>query len=111
MYIARNINYFSYLANLSIVYMDGSGNLSKNKSLRENFNLLSKIDKSIVKAMNGGATPMSSFKDSDTTEQITNTIHEEEYLKSCDYIRSLMFHYQLISEEFHNKNKDVKQCI
>jgi len=91
--------------------MDVSYNLRTKLSLGEEFNLLSKIDKSIVKAMNGGATPTSSFKYSDSIELITNNIHEEEYLKSSDYSRSLMLHYQLISADFHNKNKHVKQCI
>jgi len=91
--------------------MDVSYNLSKNKSFGEDYKLLSKIDKLSIKAMNGGATPMSSFKFSDLEEQNGNTVNEEEYLKSSDYSRSLMFHYQLVTEDFHNKNKNMKKCI
>jgi hypothetical protein len=91
--------------------MDVSNNLRTKQSLGEEFNLLSKIDQLNVKAMNGGATPTSSFKFYDLDEQNGNAIHEEEYLKSSVYSRSLMFHYQLVTEDFHNKNKNVEKCI
>jgi hypothetical protein len=90
--------------------MDGSYNFSQCKEhLTEEYDSLSNIDKLIIKAMNGGTTPMCSCSYSDTITPISNTIYEEQYILSNDYSRSLMLHYQLISEDFHTKNKDVKQ--
>ena len=75
------------------------------RTLSEEYYSRSPDSKAIIKALAQGTSPTSKRRLS-LVERLENDI---KYLHSDECDRNVMAQYGIVSEEFHNKNKDVKQ--
>jgi len=83
------------------------------RTLSEEYNLNSPSSKTQIKSM-CGTSPSSNYKEPLNTlppraSLIGRQISSELYKKADESGREIMAHYGLVSQEFHNKNKDTEK--
>jgi hypothetical protein len=86
---------------------DIKANLTHNgrvRTLSEEYYSRSPDSKATIKALAQGTSPTSKRR----LSLVEMLEMDKKYIQSDEYERNLMAHYGIVSQDFHNTNKDVK---